>query len=166
VRLEPRTAALDGRLQLRLRLPETQVATSRGEARPGLFMVDESGGLRFLGAERNEAGELVAETRRLGTFVVLRDTQPPVLRDFRAVPRKGKPPRLQFVVRDDGADLSDTGVRVRIDGALAIPEWDPETGRVVVHPTSELGPGTHHLQVTAEDRLGNRSEEDWDFVIP
>ena len=129
-------------------------------------MVDGSGRLSFLGAERNGDGELVAETRHLGTFVVLRDTKPPVLRDFRAVPRQGDLPRLQFAVSDGGADLSDRGIRTRIDGTLAIPEWDPETGRVVVHPTERLDPGLHHLQVEAEDRLGNRSEQTWEFTLP
>jgi len=166
VRIEPRTAALDGRLHLRVQLPDTELAAQAQASRPGLFIVNGGGGLSYLGSDRSQDGELLAETRRLGTFIVLRDTKPPVLRDFRSVLRRGRPPRLEFVVHDGGADLSDTGIRSRIDAAVAIPEWDPETGRVLVHPTEDLSSGIHRLHVEAEDQLGNRSERTWEFEVP
>ena len=162
VQVEPRTAALDE--GVRVRVDPNEAAERRG-AHLGLFLF-ERGQLSFVSAERNDQGELVGETRNLGTFVVLQDETPPVLRDFRAVPRRGTSPRLQFVAHDAGADLGDAGIRVRIDDAVAIPEWDPETGRVLVHPTAPLGRGVHHLHAQAEDRLGNRSERQFEFTVP
>ena len=167
VLVEPRTAALDQRARIRVALPETTGAVAAHAAAPagvGLFMW-ERGQLSFLSARRNEAGELVGETTALGTLAVLRDTTPPVLRDFRCLVQRGGV-RLQCVVTDAGADLGDNALQASIDGNLAIPEWDPENGQVVVHPTRPLAAGPHTLRLRAEDRLGNGSERTWDFTVP
>ncbi len=168
VQVEPRTAALDEHVRIRVIADDAPGGSQRAAPPPahlGLF-VFERGQLRFVSAERNAQGELVGETRSLGTFVVLQDETPPVLRDFRAVPRRGAAPRLQFVAHDAGADLGDAGIRVHIDDEVAIPEWDPETGRVLVHPTLPLGRGVHLLHAEAEDRLGNRSQRRFEFTVP
>ena len=167
LRLEPRTAALDERLRIRVALAETaSAAATHGTDAPGvgLFMW-EGGQLNFLSARRNEAGELVGESATLGTLAVLRDTTPPVLRNFSCVPLRGGSVRLTCVVSDHGADIGDNSLQASIDGNLAIPEWDPESGRVLVHPTRPLTAGAHTLRVGAEDRLGNRSERAWDFTV-
>jgi hypothetical protein len=55
---------------------------------------------------------------------------------------------------------------VEIDGERAIPEWDPETGRVRVHPIAQLDSGPHQLEVRVADRVGNRSTRTWGFQVP
>ena len=163
VLVEPRTAALDGRVRVRV-VPGTAPAAAGAAGGIGLF-VWERGQLTFLSAP-SESGELVGESSALGIFAVLHDATPPVLRDFRILPRRGKPPQLQCYVVDAGSDLGDGALQARIDGAVAIPEWDPESGRVRLHPTRALGPGVHRLEVRAEDRVGNRSERSWEFTLP
>jgi hypothetical protein len=168
VAVEPGAAALDKHVRVRVRFDTGATATNGEGSAPGhvgLFVRNRRG-LRFLSADVSAAGELVGETRFLGTFVLLRDATPPRLSGFRAVARPGKPPRLRFVVRDDGADLTDGAIQVDIDGVRAIPEWDPETRRVRVHPTQGLASGSHRMSVRVADRVGNRSTRAWTFEVP
>lgn len=168
VAVEPGAAALDRRVRVRVRTNAGETSTNGDGGAPGhvgLFVRNRRG-LRLLSADVNAAGELVGETRFLGTFVLLRDATPPRLSGFRAVARPGKPLRLRFIVRDDGADLSDGAIEVDIDGVRAIPEWDPETRRVRVHPTAKLASGSHRMSVRVADRVGNRSTRAWTFKVP
>jgi len=91
------------------------------------------------------------------------DQTPPRLRRFRKLQGTSQ---LQFYVSDDGAGLADGSIQVRIDDILAIPEWDPETGRVQVHPFRRLSAGRHEMQVRVFDRVGNQSERKWPFKLP
>ena len=161
--VEPGAAALDEPVRVRVRRHSDATATNGDAETPGhvgLFVRNRRG-LRFLTADPDPSGDFVGSTRFLGTFVLLRDATPPLLHDFRAVASGGRAPRLQFSVRDRGADLAADALDVDIDGVVAIPEWDPETGRVRVHPTADLAAGSHRLSVRAVDRVGNRSTRDW-----
>ncbi len=160
---EPRTAALDAPVRVHV-VPAATPAAAGAQGGIGLF-VWERGQLTFLAAP-NEAGELVGESSALGIFAVLRDSTPPVLRDFRCLPRRGAPPQLQCFVADAGSDLGDGDLQAHIDGVVAIPEWDPESGRVRLHPTRPLAAGAHRLVMRAEDRVGNQSERSWEFTLP
>ena len=168
VAIEPGAAALDKRVRVRVHVGHEDTATNGSAGEPGhvgLFVRNRRG-LRFLSADIDAAGDLVGSTRFLGTFVLLRDATPPKLQGFRAQSRPGKPVRLRFTVTDGGADLGDNAIEVEIDGVRAIPEWDPETGRVRVHPTQEVTRGTHRMSVAAVDRVGNRSTRTWTFEVP
>ena len=51
-------------------------------------------------------------------------------------------------------------------GAPVLPEWDPETGVVIVVPPSKLRPGTHRVRIVVTDAVGNRSEHAQSFQLP
>jgi hypothetical protein len=69
-------------------------------------------------------------------------------------------------VRDSGAGIDDGGIEVELDGAPAVPEWDPETGVVIVEPPSKLRSGAHRLRITVTDAVGNRTEHTQILQIP
>jgi hypothetical protein len=173
VRVEPLTAALNRRVRVSVDpgVSKTEAqdgdggASERGSSRVALYEKTRQS-LRFRTADPDASGRLVTETRFTGVFVLLRDETAPELRAFRAQPRSNRPPRLQFVVEDLGADIADGDIVVEIDGERAIPEWDPETGRVRVHPIAQLDSGPHQLEVRVADRVGNRSTRTWGFQVP
>jgi hypothetical protein len=155
--IEPRGAAFDAAYRL----------TVRGVTAPGsgLFAIEPGEAPSFLSAKRDADGALVLERRAVTTVAVLADTTPPVVHAVRVVPRGTRPQRLRFVVRDRGADLGDGDIAVEVDGTAAIPEWDPETGDVIVEADRRLPAGTHKLRVVATDRVGNRSERTQTFQV-
>jgi hypothetical protein len=155
--LEPRGAAFDAQYRL----------TVRGATAPGsgLFELEPGEAPSFLSAKRDADGALVVDTRAVTSVAVLADTTPPVVHALHVVPRGARPQRLRFVVRDRGADLGDGDIAVEVDGAAAIPEWDPETGDVIVDADRRLPAGTHKLRVVATDRVGNRSERVLTFQV-
>ena len=161
VRVEPRTAALDAPVGIVVR----DSSTTRRE-RVGLFWVNRGGDLRLLSAARDASGALCGETRSLSYFGALADTTPPRIGAVRVVPRGKRPQRLVFTVRDEGARLGEEGIVATLDGAFAIPEWDPETGEVIVEPDAKLTPGAHRLKVVATDQLGNRATREMQFQVP
>lgn len=164
--LEPRAAAFDRAVRLRVFPGDgaTVAAAAAGTGGIGLFGLDRSGSLRFLSAERDEGGAWTAETRFLGALMLLSDTTAPSIGALRVARRK--PLQLAFTVLDRGADLGDGGITARLDAEVAIPEWDPETGAVVIEPARPLAAGSHTLEVVASDRVGNRAERRFTFPIP
>lgn len=160
VAIESRGAALNRRIRVRLGR-ETQRAADAPAS--GLFYVKQSGDIEFLSAERDTSGALTGQARYLTVFAELADDTPPRVERFRRV---GKRPRLQFRANDGGAGLGADAIDVQIDGRFAIPEWDPETGRVLVHPFRELASGSHEMSVRVADRVGNSTERTWTFDWP
>jgi hypothetical protein len=166
VAMESREAPTNHRVRVRY-VPQGAAAEALQERpRTALFYVDRSGNLQFLSAERDAEGALVGRARYLTVFAVLEDRTAPQIEGFHNGTRRGHEPRLRFRVTDAGADLDDDSLQVSIDGVVAIPEWDPETTRVTVHPTRPLAGGSHEMRVVAVDRVGNRSETTWRFDIP
>jgi hypothetical protein len=155
--IEPRGAALDRPVRVAVAGAPTTGA--------GLFALEPGREPRFVSAERDAEGRLWYESRALATLAVLADATPPAVRGLRVVPRGKRPQRLRFVVRDGGADLGDGGIEVELGGAALIPEWDPETGEVVVEAEHRLPLGTHRLRVVAVDRVGNRTDTTLPFQI-
>lgn len=163
VDLESRAAAVNGRIAIRYRQPQADEVATNGHGKPepiGLFYVDRGGSLKFLSAERDASGAWSGKLPYLSIVALLRDDTPPVLGDFAY--QRG---RLSCRATDGGADLADGAIRAEIDGSFAIPEWDPETGNVLVHPAGELAAGTHTLHVAVVDRLGNHAARDFAFTV-
>jgi hypothetical protein len=156
--VEPRTAALDKQIQVSLGPADS--------THVGLFWINRGGDLRLLASERGADGAITGETRYLSTFALLRDTTPPRIGPVQVTSRGKRPQRLRFTVRDEGARMGDGGIEVELDGAFAIPEWDPETGEVILEPETKLPPGAHRLRITATDQLGNRAERTVRFQVP
>jgi murein DD-endopeptidase MepM/ murein hydrolase activator NlpD len=161
VLVEPRTAALD--VPVGIALSDSGVAR---RDRVGLFWVNRGGDLRLLSTTRDGKGDLRGEAAFLSYFGAFADTTPPRIGALRVVLRARRPQRLEFTVRDDGARLGEDGIVATLDGAFAIPEWDPETGSVIVEPEAKLGRGPHRLKVVATDQLGNRATREMRFQVP
>jgi hypothetical protein len=158
--LEPATAAFDAPYRLEVRTP------AGTGTHVGLFATNQSGKLVFVASERDPDGRLVASARQLTRVAVLADATPPVIGDVHLTPRGSAPQQVRFVVTDAGAEMGDGGVETELDGAFAIPEWDSETGVVVLDLERKLGRGAHRLRVVATDQLGNRAERTLGFRVP
>jgi hypothetical protein len=161
VLVEPRTAALDAPVAIALR----DSGAARRD-RVGLFWVNRGGELRLLSAARDSTGALRGTAAFLSYFGAFADTTPPRIGTLRVVSQAKRPQQLVFTVRDEGARLGDGGIAATLDGAFAIPEWDPETGGVFVEPDAKLTRGPHRLQVVATDQLGNRARREMHFQVP
>jgi hypothetical protein len=160
LRVEPRTLALDKPIRVAL-------APAGGDtAHVGLFWVNRSGDLRLLSRQRDADGRFSGDTRFLSDFALLADTTPPRIGPVHVTPRGQRPERLRFTVRDEGARMGDGGIETTLDGERAIPEWDSETGGVIVEPDAKLGAGAHTLRVVATDQLGNRATRSLQFTVP
>jgi hypothetical protein len=158
VAVEPQSAAFDRPFSIALRPPGAD------PTRIGLFTIESDGEPRLLSAERTSDGMIIGTTRTLTTFALLRDTTPPRIGPVHVTGPKSAS-KLRLTVADAGAGLEDGGIVVEVDGALAIPEWDPETGDVFVEPETALRPGSHQLRVVATDALGNRAEKVQSFRV-
>ena len=114
----------------------------------------------------NESTEYRAKRAALlHAEVGLRDRTEAVAAPRRDLPCGGLIP-TDCAYYEGGADLGDGGITATLDGAVAIPEWDPETGAVVIEPSRPLAAGSHTLEVVASDRVGNRAERRFAFPIP
>lgn len=114
-------------------------------------------------------GMLTAESRLLGTFAVLKDTEAP--RINRLYPGKGKTvgsalPKIQCRVEDNLSGIgSDEQVTVLLDGSWVIPEYDPETGILQTSPRDRLKEGRHELAIRVADRAGNEKTVTSHFFV-
>lgn len=152
LRLGPADLALqkDAVLRLPCRLD------SASATRAGLVRVD-SEGLSWQGG-RVEDDTLRASVSRGGLYALLVDDRPPEPRWTRGQrPGRARRPVLVWQVTERLSGVSHA--ELFVDGALALPRYDPDTGRLLWKPDADLAPGTHDLQLRIEDRAGNNG--DW-----
>jgi hypothetical protein len=100
---------------------------------------------------------LSARTRSFGSYAVMADTLPPALRplNFADGSSVAALDTLRLRLDDDLAGIA--GYRATLDGKWLLMEHDPKN-RVIYHVMDgRLGNGPHVLEVTATDKVGNRS---------
>jgi len=116
-----------------------------------------------------ENGKIVSESRLLGTFAVLRDTEAPRVSGLN--PGDGKTvknpnPMISCRVSDDLSQMGDDSlVTILLDGEWLIPEYDPETEILKTQPRRKLPDGKHMLEIKVSDRVGNSRTVSTDFII-
>ncbi len=104
-------------------------------------------------------GRLIGQTYLMGTFGVLQDTGGPRIRQLS--PKNGKTyntdfPQISCIITDGLAQIGDdTQIEIYLDGEWLIPEYEPETERLVTYPRRKLKDGRHDLTIKVSDRVGN-----------
>lgn len=145
-----------------LRLPARVTLTvPAGERldRVGLCRLD-ADGWSWVGAQRDSVRRTVtAETGRLGTFALFRDTTAPRVALQRAPKSAATKPysrwALEAAVTEEGSGVDARGSWLEVDGARVPTEWDPEAGRLRWRPARPPRRGAHQVLVVAADRAGN-----------
>lgn len=178
-RVEPNGLPLDRGLWVGCRFDSTEgsVAPPAPAGRVGLYRLDDDGTLRYEGAEIEHRGKaetsgaptIGAQVRHLGTFVLARDIEPPVVRWTSPAGGKGLGsgrPRLRAVVRDHGSGFREDDVTFLIDGRRVPTEWDAEA-RIMRHrPRVALAPGRHVFAARATDRSGLTTRREITVTVP
>jgi hypothetical protein len=68
-------------------------------------------------------------------------------------------------IRDNGVGVTWRDLRMTLNGAPVVAEWDPEAGRLTGFLRRPPDPGAYTLVVDAADRLGNRTTERLAFSV-
>lgn len=117
-----------------------------------------------------ESGILQTQARRLGTFAVLRDNQPPTIKNV--FPGNGGRYRASAVtsfkarVSDNLAGIpSDQAIRVHLDGEPLIVEYDAVQQRILYRLKSKLSSGSHTLNIEVRDQAENLAVFRSNFTI-
>lgn len=111
-------------------------------------------GWSYEGAEPTLGGVRTG-IRNLESLALFRDVTAP--RVALRAPGVSSRPKLQARIEENGAGVTWKTLRMELDGALVVAEWDPESGMLTGSPFEPLAPGDHRLSVYAEDRVGNRA---------
>lgn len=166
VRFAPDDAILAKPAEVRFAMPDSLAPVAR---RLAVYSVAAGGRVTSLGGALDAAtGEIVATTRRLGTFALVEDASAPRLSAVRPAPGAAvanRSPRLSVRVAEIGEGLDDEGVEMTLDGARLIPEYDPEAGIVKARPKTPLAPGAHTLSIRLADKAGNAASITSRFTV-
>ncbi len=153
LRLGPEALPLRAPLQIRALLPDS------ASDRVGLYRAG-SDGWDWVPMGRDSAtGERVGESRRLGTFALMRDGAAPRAK-LLAAPRRAvtRPyPRwaVEASITEAGSGLDARSSYFRVDGKRVPVEWDSEARVLRWRPRQPPGRGTHRLEIVTADRAGN-----------
>jgi hypothetical protein len=103
-----------------------------------------------------------AKFRDFGTFQLVRDTLPPVIiASFAEGANLSKSTRITFTVRDNLNAIRN--VRAELDGKWL--RFTNDKGRVFIYQFDEkCSPGSHVLEISAEDEAGNRTTLTRQFI--
>ena len=136
----------------------------------GVYYHDPKKGWTYLPSTNDATTNAVyAEALSLETFVVLRDTTPPVITllspsaDARLA--RGRI-RLKAVIEDHLSGIPDEEhIDMTLDGQSLIFEYHPESHTIFYTTRTALKPGAHSLMIRAEDAAGNVSSAQSAFHI-
>ena len=154
----PESVALDERAQVLLRYP----ATVQNPEKLAVYWDGGDGKWVFAGNALDRQARLVgAQSRTLGRCALLFDEEAPSISGVHPADGHvvaGPRPNLGAKVTDRGAGIgSEQDVVLKLDGKAIIAEYDPDADTVKGHLFTDLGPGTHTLEVQITDQSGNQS---------
>ncbi|HEU4724354.1 MAG TPA: M23 family metallopeptidase [Candidatus Eisenbacteria bacterium] len=158
-RVEPATLPLRRAARISLVSP-----TGAPRERVGLYRLDGARWQWVGGMADSAAQSIRGDSRRLGTFALLRDDLPPRIRlKPTPVAATAGGPYSRWAVEVSVAD-AESGVDgsksyVEVDGRRVPSEWDPEAGVLRWRPLAPPAPGSHVVGVVATDRAGNTTRE-------
>jgi len=163
-RVEPSTMPLRRPARVTLAAP----AGARLD-RVGVCRLD-GDGWSWVGAQRDSVRRAVtAETRRLGTFALFRDTTSPRIVLGRPPSRAATKPysrwALEAAVTEEGSGVDARASWFEVDGARVPTEWDPEAGRLRWRPAHPPRRGTHRVLLVAADHAGNAVRTNGSFRV-
>jgi hypothetical protein len=144
-----------------------QVSFDSGRA-AGLFRWDGRAGWRCIGVPEREGGSV--EVGRSGTFAVFADSKAPVMKRL-GFSRRGSGSgffkrKLYYVpVHERGSGVDAESAAAFLNGKRAVCEYDVFRARLTIPIPRTYPAGPAKLRVELSDRAGNRSAEEFSFVI-
>ena len=163
-RIEPHDEPLDEKAEINFLLNEE--ASLQGA---GIYLKNSKGEWGYVATEVDEKAKLVvASTRELGVYAVLRDTLPPRISAIR--PRNGSTvrsatPTIGARVEDIGSGIAYKTIKVHLDDELIICEYDPFQNSISYRPDKALVKGKHTLSISLSDYAGNISRAASSFTL-
>ena len=94
---------------------------------------------------------------RGGTYGIAEDATPPKLL------LSGRGGKLTFTLTDDESSIDDSSVRCKVDGEVAIPEYEYEEDGGSIWTRSKLRAGEHRVEFEAANRAG--LTKSWDVKV-
>lgn len=132
-----------------------------------IFGISRDGKQSFLGRDVDDSGYISATARSLGTYRLMADTIPPVIRKLypgNGTTVKSSRPSIHFFMDDELAGFnSDTLLIVTIDGDQKVSYYDVDNKIARIYLLENLKPGKHALKITARDLLGNTTIKESSF---
>jgi len=165
--VEPEDVALADKITLAIRTNATD--TSRRGV--GLYLKERSKNeWSFIGRGLDQGQSLVfGSAARLGSFVLIRDLQPPAILSMSPAPGAqvtDRTPLLTALFKDEVAGMgSEEQLQLLLDGRKVIAEYDPEDEALRYQVKRALSPGRHEFECRVSDRCGNRSRKSANFWV-
>ncbi|MDZ7717121.1 MAG: M23 family metallopeptidase [Balneolaceae bacterium] len=107
---------------------------------------------------------LFANPEQLGTFYVLQDTSPPLLKNARLHQREDGQWLIYIEATDDLAGINHKTASISVNGARGIAEFEPEDDRLVYyHPDFKPTPQMK-ISASVEDMEGNKTNASFQLV--
>ncbi len=135
---------------------------SRLTSKALIVKVNEKGRPYAVGG-RWEQGRLTTTIRSFGTYSVLADTLPPVIRVLNAVSKKplqhNQPLRVR--ITDDLSGIA--SYEATLNGKWILMEYDAKNNMLIYNPDEWIKEGDNLLRITASDEVGNSSS--WEISL-
>ena len=95
-----------------------------------------------------------------GSFFLLRDNTPPVIKPLKSYASVRRGERLVFKIKDNTGVIAypRTGIKATLDGALFFPDYNPLRHELSFHIPKRLGTGQHIIEFSLRDSSGNVAE--------
>ncbi len=105
--------------------------------------------------------------RKGGTFFLLLDNSPPIIRSQKSYARVRRGERLVFKIEDNTGviDYPRSGIRAFIDGGVFFPDYNPLRHELSFHIPTRLGSGQHIFEFSLGDESGNIAKYKHQFIV-
>ncbi len=134
----------------------------------GIYRLSGKGVWRWLQYRRTDY-TISAESRFMGQFAIIKDTEPPQVKKIN--PSDGKTisnsyPRISSIISDNLSGIENhENIKVYLDDRWLIPEYDPELELLKTYPEKRLKDGRHELKIIVSDRVGNSRTVNSHFFV-
>lgn len=123
----------------------------------------------WLDNEKEENGVFRAQSNGGGSFALVFDHEAPRIERlsiFHDQVITDPTPLVSFVIEDTLSGIGDDrDILIKLDGEWLIPEYDPETKKVLSRPLEPISKGRHHLAIEITDRAGKKTEQYLQFTV-
>ncbi len=143
--------------------PAKQVLTANENFEPGKYFYKRSGATGKTPLWRipsTDSTKMSCFVLRGGAYGIAIDDSPPKLT------LTGKSGKISFTLVDPESSIDDNRVRCKIDGEVAIPEYEYEEDGGVIWTRSKLSSGKHRVEFEAANRAGLLKNWDTTVTIP
>ena len=129
---------------------------------------DEEGEWSYQGNRLDKSGYIGARIRDFGTFAVLEDQEPPEIsprsfRNLQALPKS--PTNIRLALKDELSGVASKSIHATLDGNWVPFYFDYKNEQIIYKLPTPLASGSHELEVSAKDGVGNLARNTFHFDI-